>query len=476
MRRAALLAAIVTMSASVSSSTAGVATDPARNLARVRLIVVATAARTDVTIEGATLASYTSRILSGASGSGASQTGHVLRLTNKAPGQQAEAQFDIILADVVPMGTIDWVVDAGADAETRIEVYSVNDPPAPKLVDRFAGHGKTARFTTLRALVASYGHLKVNPVTPHLVLAEYYPWYDLAMWRDPQMLDNPVDPYSSDDPAAIAREARQAHAAGVDAFVISWQGKAFDWNTRRIQLVLDAAETANMRACVFIESQVVNPTNNSDLPTDPDTMAQYLEDIVDLWGSHPAYLRVDNRPVIFIYYASRLNLGEGAWKNLLAKVRATGRNPIVIGDFYHSRLINVLDGEYQYINVTLSPTELATQNTVETLRVRTFDMLAPNDRRRIWVASVCPGMDDRRIRGRQTPIFVDRANGAVYEDQWRSAVTTAADWVIITTWNEFWENTQIEPSIRYGTQFLDLTREWSARFKGLPSASRRRHQ
>jgi glycosyl hydrolase family 99 len=473
MRPAALVTAIVWLCASVPSSTADVPTDPARNLARVRLIVVATAATTDVTIEGATLASYSSRILRAAAGSGASQTGHVLRLTNKAPGQEAEAQFDIILADVVPMGTIDWVVDAATDAETRLDVYSVNDPPAPKAVDRFAARGETARFTTLAALIASHGHLKVKPVAPHLVLAQYYPWYDLGMWRDPQMADTPVDLYSSDDSAALERQAQQAHAAGIDAFVISWQGKAFDWNTRRIQPVLEAARSANMRACVFIESQVVNPTNNSDLPTDPDTMARYLEDIVDLWGSHPAYLRVDNRPVILVYYASRPNLGEAQWKTLLTKVRATGRNPIVIGDFYHSRLINVLDGEYQYINVTLSPADLMTQNTVETLRVRTFDMLTPNDPRRIWVASVCPGMDDRRIRGRQTPVFVDRANGAVYDDQWRSAVTTAADWVIITTWNEFWENTEIEPSVRYGTRFLDLTREWSARFKGLPSPSRR---
>src|SRR5436190_15784529 len=132
MRPAALVTAIVWMCASVPSSTADVPTDPARNLARVRLIVVGTAATTDITIEGATLASYTSRILRAADGSGASQTGHVMRLSNKAPGHEAEAQFDIILADVVPAGTINWVVDAAPDAETQIEVYSVNDPPAPK--------------------------------------------------------------------------------------------------------------------------------------------------------------------------------------------------------------------------------------------------------------------------------------------------------------------------------------------------------
>jgi len=473
MRIATVVAALVWLGASVFTSSADVPTDPARNLARVRLIVVGTAATTDITVEGATLASYTSRILDGADGSGASQTGHVMRLSNAAPGQPAEVQFDVILADVAPVGTVAWVVDTHTAAETQVEVYSLNDSPIPRVVDRFTTHDATTRLTTLAELISSGGRLKPNPVTPHLVLAEYYPWYDLAMWRDPQMIDNPAQVYSSDDPAAVAGQARQAHAAGIDAFAVSWQGTPFDWNTRRIQIVLDAAKSANMRACVFIESQVVNPAHDENLPTDPETMARYLEDAIDRWGNHPAYLRVDNRPVILVYYASRPALSEAQWKNVLTIVRATGRNPIVVGDFYHSRLINVLDGEYQYTNIKLPFADLMTQNTVETLRVRTFNLLNPPDRRRIWIASVSPGNDDRRIRGRSTPVYVDRAGGQVYDDQWRAAVTTAADWVIITTWNEFWENTEIEPSVRYGTRFLDLTREWSARFKGLTPASHR---
>src|SRR5207247_3668569 len=92
MRTAALLTALVWFSTSAPSSSAGVSSDPARNLARVRLIVVATAGTTDITVEGATLASYTSRVLHGADGSGASQTGHVLRLANKDPGHGAEGQ------------------------------------------------------------------------------------------------------------------------------------------------------------------------------------------------------------------------------------------------------------------------------------------------------------------------------------------------------------------------------------------------
>lgn len=46
----------------------------------------------------------------------------------------------------------------------------------------------------------------------------------------------------------------------------------------------------------------------------------------------------------------------------------------------------------------------------------------------------------------------------------------AADWVVISTWNEYFENTEIEPSARYGSAYLDQTRRWAATFKELERA------
>jgi hypothetical protein len=63
------------------------------------------------------------------------------------------------------------------------------------------------------------------------------------------------------------------------------------------------------------------------------------------------------------------------------------------------------------------------------------------------------------------PRVSPREEGAYYERQWRSAIEMRADWVVVTSWNEYFENTYIEPSVRYGDRYVALTRLWADRFR-----------
>ena len=439
--------------------------DPAENLARVRLVVTTRAATAAITVDGATIASYLSSVLDGPPAVSVSLTGRTLQLSGNVAGQPAEVRFDIILAGVAPGSVIGWNLTADSSTDTQIELYSLNDFNSAVLVDRFDSNGTTARFTSSSALLDSRGRVQVNLTMPRLVLAHYYPWYTFETWRDPQMADRPVRVYSSDVQADVNNQAVQAHAAGIDAFVVSWQGLEADngFNDRRMRLVLEAARTSGLRVCTYTETVVANPGNNPNVPTDPRTMFEWLADLVDRYGSHPAYLRVADRPIIFVYLASRLAPSD--WTDLMARLRATGRNPLLIGDFVRSPLLEPFDGEYQYTNVFSTGAALADVYGAESLRVRTYNLLRQGDRRRLWVASVTPGFDDTRVDGRQPPHVVDRSNGSIYDEQWRTAIDTGADWVVVTTWNEWYENTQIEPGERYGSAYLERTRAWADAFK-----------
>jgi len=77
-----------------------------------------------------------------------------------------------------------------------------------------------------------------------------------------------------------------------------------------------------------------------------------------------------------------------------------------------------------------------------------------------------PGYDDTRLRGAQAGGFVrPRANGDYYRATFAGATESGADWLIVTSFNEWPEGTMIEPSVAYGDTFLSLTRELAAAYR-----------
>jgi hypothetical protein len=74
----------------------------------------------------------------------------------------------------------------------------------------------------------------------------------------------------------------------------------------------------------------------------------------------------------------------------------------------------------------------------------------------IWVAPVAPGFDARLVGGRSV---VERRDGKTLRTSWESAQATVPDVIGVISWNEFSENTHIEPSTNFGTRYLDVIRD-----------------
>jgi hypothetical protein len=80
------------------------------------------------------------------------------------------------------------------------------------------------------------------------------------------------------------------------------------------------------------------------------------------------------------------------------------------------------------------------------------------------VAQIGPGYDDSPVPGRRTP-FRPREGGAFYRYSWRAAVAARAELVLIETWNEMHEGTEVCRTVETGASYLDLTREGVARLR-----------
>ncbi|RME75756.1 MAG: hypothetical protein D6784_07320, partial [Chloroflexi bacterium] len=285
------------------------------------------------------------------------------------------------------------------------------------------------------------------------VLAFYYAWFDQNTWTSNQSVDLPAEPYTSADPATIERHVRQARAAGIDALVQSWYGpqEANNQTETNFRRLLDTAAAQGLQAAVDVE--VTGPffANAADV-------TEALKTLLATHVQHPAYFRYQGQPVIFFWRQQRFTVDE--WAAIRNQVDPQHQT-LWIAEGVDIEYQAVFDGHHLYsIAWAASP---ADQLAKWGNRVRAY--AAENGLRRLWVATAMPGYDDTRLP-RADAFSVPRRNGDYYRETWQAAVDSQPDMIIITSFNEWLEGTQIEPGASYGNLYLDLTRELVTGLRG----------
>ncbi len=290
--------------------------------------------------------------------------------------------------------------------------------------------------------------------SPRLVLAFYYNWFDENTWTPAKVPDFPTQPYVSRDPGVMDRHIAQAQAAGIDAFVVSWYGPGGGNQTEgNFAAMLDVAAARGFKLALDVE--VTSPFAGGGTAG----TVEMLRHALATHANHPAYLRVDGKPVFFFWRQQRY--GVSTWQGIRDQVDP-GRSSIWIAEGIDMSYQAVFDGHHLY-SVTWNPpsdvfyTASKFSRWVQAERERYGSY-------RYWVATVMPGYNDLRT-GRGNAFARGREDGAYYAQTWQAAIASNPDWVIVTSFNEWPEGTYIEPSQTYGDRYLGLTAEWAGRFK-----------
>jgi hypothetical protein len=359
---------------------------------------------------------------------------------------------------------LDFRLQKGALNWSEVDVYAIGGDSRPLLGhvhheltpgdNEFNPHEFSVDLSSLRD-VAPEELLIKRADTPKLLWAFYYPWYGISEWASDQLADHPAQPYSSDDPAAIARQIAEAQSAGIDGFISSWWGPG-DYTDQNLVSLLDLAQMSNFKVMIYFE------TFDGSGPRGEDEIYDWLAYFIRTYRDHPAYMKVDGKPVIVIWVSFIVPLET--WKEVFARLRAGGLDAAYLAMGYDNlAALDVFDGLHEYGVFTLSDLPGTVAQTGRAVRYYPLLMETPSPK--IWAATVQPGYDERLIPGR-SGLVQDREDGAFYRRTFDAALASDPDWIFVSTWNEWWENTHIEPSAQYGDQYLELTREYAERWKG----------
>jgi hypothetical protein len=278
---------------------------------------------------------------------------------------------------------------------------------------------------------------------PIPAFAYYYIWYQPTSWNRAKTTYPALGRYSSSDPKVIRQQIELAKHAGLSGFIVSWKSTR-RLNTRLARVVRIANQEHFKLALIY---------EGLDFHRNPLPVSRVESDLVYFlhrYGRNPAF-NVDGKPIV---------VWSGTWRFSRRSIAAVSRlvRPRLLllaseksVDGYR-RVSNVVDGDaYYWSSVNPKLDRWAGSKLSEMSR-------AIHDRGGLWIAPAAAGFDARQVGGRR---IVPRLGGATLRSEWSTALGSAPDLIGVISWNEYSENSEIEPTVAFGTRYLstvaDLT-------------------
>ncbi|MEV7415290.1 glycoside hydrolase family 71 protein [Streptomyces sp. NPDC089919] len=254
----------------------------------------------------------------------------------------------------------------------------------------------------------------------------------------------PTAPKSGDwEYANLQQEVRTARAAGLDGFTVdllSLSGK----NWERTNLLMRAAHSVDP------DFHIMAMPDMTSINPDPATLADAL---AKLAASPAAHRLGDGRLVVSPFKAEAKT--PAWWSQVIDTLRSrhgirTALVPLFLDYGAHS-------GEFAPISYGFS--EWGSRSYVGQ-ESATRDVKRAHSLGKIWMQPVSV-QDARPNQG----VYDEAGNTATLRATWKHAIDDGADWVQMTTWNDYSEGSQFAPSLHNGHTYLDLSSYYLTRFK-----------
>ena len=338
--------------------------------------------------------------------------------------------------------------------------------------------------------------------------AYYYPWYTGSSFHGGNppgstTLRYHLNPrqrpalgwYDQNDESVISRHYKWAQYAGIDFFVCSYWGKGKRADKVIRKYMFDNPDRGDIKLCVFLEPSITPRNKNATFKS----ITAEVEYLCDNYFKHPGYFRIDGKPVVFIYVTRALS--DADLKMCLDAVRTAAVNKgtgevYIVGDevwgapeaSVDGPRVGWMDAVTNYdVYGNLGRERFVTDAKLDTWKARNSGWKSLTDSLgKDFIPAISPGYNDRGVRlvsdhpacsrklNDETNKFGSLFSGMI------DRLETDVDIVMVNSWNEWHEDTQIEPAIAakptssddtgentltqgleyngYGTLYLDILR------------------
>ncbi|HLI88976.1 MAG TPA: hypothetical protein VKV37_09810 [Ktedonobacteraceae bacterium] len=295
------------------------------------------------------------------------------------------------------------------------------------------------------------------------LLAFYYMWYNTSTWSLSTMSDLPTIKYNSSDTATIDRQLGWAANAGITGFISSWWGPGDQTDSNFAKLLSRSAALQQRTGYNFASSIYFE----SDAPAlqGEGNIVKGLLYLKSHYGNNPHFFHWQGKPVIFFWDPLGGGRSLTEWAAIRSQVDPNDQM-IWSAEGVNLDMLSVFDGIHLFSAGYwgLNNNDMAAVDEGFRNEINAYN--SAHGTHKIWAAGVMPGYNDTRVPGRTGTFIVPRNNGATYQESWQGALASSPDWVTITSFNEWFEGAMIEPSVTYGSLYLNLTQRFAYQWEG----------
>jgi glycosyltransferase involved in cell wall biosynthesis len=301
--------------------------------------------------------------------------------------------------------------------------------------------------------------------------AHYYPWYRSGKnplhWNEnPEfagVTDIPIGGYySSKSLSVINRHLMQAVRSGIDFFVVNWQVDFRGLNSMELESTEKLFEMVEKKGYP-LKLSILLAINAED----PEIIMNAIRHVKKELMPRDSYHRHNKRSLLWYFFNDSF-LGHlfHHYKELARLSR--GIYSIATGEIAYNKFIPRLVKDFFKGWCFYSPLEVGPKKTRESIWLDSYRCLS-EEVEKIPIFTISPGFDDSHLiseeRREKKHRHVPRQSLKTYQMMQESALNLKPppDYVIITSFNEFHENTHIEPSENYGDQYLRSTKAFKER-------------
>lgn len=333
------------------------------------------------------------------------------------------------------------------------------------------------------------------------VCVYYYPWYGTyehdgydRHWPEGYLrgaLDpNPVrqEPilgeYSCRDDAAIRQQLKWCEDNGIDTWICSWwgylPGRTDPWVAESIEdCIMPTIAGSDVKFCLFYESVgLLGGFRNGYIWFDSVAIKNFTDDfqyMAQTYFNHPNYLKIDGKPVVYIYLTRTFG---GRYPEAIRSIRnkvkeVSGYDLYIVGDEIYwdgpnIERIALLDAVTSY-NMHGHGKHIGYPDDtgfVEDVRVR-FEFYKQvvnqlNAERGLEIdviPNIMPGFNNKGVQPYGPAYIIPRQSSEADSetstfskmcDMVKTLMPGTRNMIAITSWNEWHEDTQIEPTVVTG--------------------------